>query len=306
MSPKAFFSRSQDNVKIVDSALHLSAKHLINAFTCSYDTGSGQITQNYEYSSGYIRTNDKIRYGYIEILCNIPENLGLNPCFWMHGNSGFKKDEIDIFEKELGVNNNTHLLQNVYGGGGTNDIQRDLIIKIDFDSSFCGPQKIFAVEWLPEEIHFYINGVVTASVKYTPNNNEVDHWNFFTCTDFRYAEPMEIMLSLAVNDSIANDSIPNQGFEILYIKSFKLVDGGDTNHWPNYFSMNDPYLFKVNKTLRLGGEGKSAVIPPQINYTAWAKDSIILLKGFVADSTFFSARVIHGESELYLNQANEE
>jgi len=42
------------------------------------------------------------------------------------------------------------------------------------------------------------------------------------------------------------------------------------------------------------------------NYTAWAKDSVVLYKGFLADSTGFTARVIKDQPELYLTQGNQE
>lgn len=304
MSPKAYFSNDNYNCHLENGALELKAKLLSNTVSCSFSTSTCTVTLDYPYSSGYVYSQNKIRYGYLEILCDLPTNLGLNPCFWLYGNSpSGKDDEIDVFEKDLFDNANNILLENVYGGAAYPP-KRNLAQKITFTSPFVGNERVFAVEWLPEEIHFYINGELISSVKYTSDSSEVDTRNPFTCNDFRYAEPMQILLSLSVNSFIIPNSNPTEAWKIKYVKSFKLLDGGSTNYWPNSFSMNDRALMQVNKSLRLGGDGKTAIIPSNVNVTGWAKDSVVLYKGFVANNTMFTARVIKVQPELYLPSSN--
>ncbi|HNW74849.1 MAG TPA: family 16 glycosylhydrolase [Bacteroidales bacterium] len=262
MSINAYFSNDPYNVHLENGALHLKAKLLNNPVSCTYN---GNVTQDYPYSSGYVYSLGKIRYGYFEILCDLPYNLGLNPCFWLYGNSAIgKDDEIDVFEKDLSNNENYILLENVYGGAAYPP-HRDLAQRFDFTTPFVGSDRVFAGEWLPQEINFYINGVLISSVNYTTIPDDVDAKNPFTCTDFRYAEPMQILLSLSVNPFIIPNSNPSEEWVIKYVKSFKLVDGGNTNYWPNAFNITDQYLLQVNKSLRLGGEQKTAIIPPNIN-----------------------------------------
>ena len=135
---------------------------------------------------------------------------------------------------------------------------------------------------------------------------EVDTRNYFTCSDFINAISMKFLISLSVNKNIEPGSDPEETYDILYIKAFKLRDGDTTDFWPSSFNLLMPNMLKVNRTFRLGGDGKSAIVPPNINFTAWAKDSVMLYKGFVANGTSFTARVIKGASELYIPQLLEE
>jgi hypothetical protein len=303
MSPKAFFVNSPNNVFIEDSILKLKAKLLPYSLPCTnpnYDT-----TIFYPYTSGFVISNFSFRYGYVEIMCNLPTDLGLNPCLWMYGDSPERDDEIDVFEKDLSENSNKVLLQNFYRGAH-HPPQHKTSQQFTFTTPFVGINRIFAVEWLPEEINYYINGELISSIKHTNNPMEVDTRNYFTCSDFINAISMKFLISLSVNKNIEPGSDPEETYDILYIKAFKLRDGDTTDFWPSSFNLLMPNMLKVNRTFRLGGDGKSAIVPPNINFTAWAKDSVMLYKGFVANGTSFTARVIKGASELYIPQLLEE
>lgn len=75
--------------------------------------------------------------------------------------------------------------------------------EITFSSTFVGQEAIYAVEWLPHEIHFYVNGKITRSVRYSIRTDHNPD-SYFTCTDFEDAIAQQIHISFSVNDEINN------------------------------------------------------------------------------------------------------
>lgn len=303
MSPNAYFSNSIDNVDTINGKLLLKAKMLSSPYLIG-----GNF---YNYSSGYICSIDTIRYGYIEMKCKLPSNIALAPCFWLCGikgqNSypfnGYEYDEIDVFELFLPDNNfdtdiediDKSLMHNFYHNlDGPLTTKSCLRQKISFTNSFLNQDIIFAVEWLPEEIHYYVNGHITKSVKYADmNSGWVHNDSDFTCTNFLNAIGQRFQISLSVNRLIETYPDVSQAFEIDYVRSYKLEEGFDYEYWPSSFSMSDPNMFKVHKSIRLGGNGHTATIPQNENITIWATDGIVLDNGFtVVGNTIFTARNI--------------
>ena len=308
MSTHAYFSNSSQNVYISNGRLILKARPLKVPFWCvHWDTA-----KNYNYSSGYIRSNNSIRYGYIEIKCKLPNNIALAPCFWLFGQTGlhyppftnYRYDEIDVFEfhsPNSGYDLSKTLMQNFYHNlHDPLNTRSALRQNIHFTNSFLNQDIIFAVEWLPEELHFYVNGHLTMSVKFADENSGYIHTESdFTCTNFLDAIGQKMQISLSVNSLISQHPDLSNGFEIDYIRSYKLVEGFNYEYWPSNFSMSDPNMFKVHKNIRLGGVGKTANIPSGENITIWATDGIILDKGFtVSGNTIFTARNI-ATTELF-------
>ena len=301
MSTDSYFSDSADNVYISNGKLFLKAKLLSVPVWCEHwDTA-----KYYNYSSGYISSINKIRYGYIEIKCKLPSNIALAPCFWMYGSvgqhtypyTGYEYDEIDVFEPlmpQTGMDLSKTILQNFYHNPHNYSTRSDLKQIIYFTNTFLNQDIIFAVEWLPEEIHYYVNGHISKSVKFADKNSgSVNKNSDFTCANFLDAIGQKFQISLSVNSLITTYPDVSQAFEIDYVHSYKLVEGFDYEYWPSSFSMTDPNMFKVHKSIRLGGNGHTATIPQNENITIWATDGIVLDKGFiVSGNTTFTARNI--------------
>ncbi|HNQ69320.1 MAG TPA: family 16 glycosylhydrolase [Bacteroidales bacterium] len=302
-STHAIFSNSSENVYVGKGKLYLKAKQLATPIWCEHWDGA----QYYNYSTGFICSKYPIRYGYIEIKCKLPANIALSPCFWMFNSTGiyvypftgYRYDEIDVFElhdpNDTIYNVTKTLMQNFHHNLHDEDSSySSLQQNINFTNSFLNQDIFFAVEWLPEELHFYVNGNLTKSVKFAeesevPYNIKSD----FTCTHFLNAMEQYLQISLGVNSLISQYPDVSQGFVIDYIHSYKLVEGYNYEYWPTSFSMNDPEMFKVHQSIRLGGIGKTAIIPTGQNITIWAEEGIILDKGFtVSGSTTFAARNI--------------
>jgi len=101
----------------------------------------------------------------------------------------------------------------------------------------------------------------------------------------------------------AIDTLPDpvESFTVFYLRSYKLREGYASEYWPSAFSMTDPYIFRVHQSLRLGGVGHTAIIPADENITVWARDSILLDKGFqVSGGTQFTARTIVTQDSLFI------
>ena len=302
MSTNSYFSDSEDNVSVSNGKLLLKAKPLSVPVWCEH----WDYAKYYNYSSGYISSMNEIRYGYIEIKCKLPSNIALAPCFWMYGTvgqhtepyTGYEYDEIDVFELFLpgeADDISRELMHNFYHNlHDTLTTRSRLKQTIYFTNSFLNQDIIFAVEWLPEEIHYYVNGHITKSVKFAEKSSGLVHNDSdYTCTNFLDAIGQRFQISLSVNRLIETYPDVSQAFEIDYVRSYKLVEGFDYEYWPSSFSMSDPNMFKVHKSIRLGGNGHTATIPQNENITIWATDGIVLDNGFtVVGNTIFTARNI--------------
>jgi beta-glucanase (GH16 family) len=209
MSTHAYFRNVSDNVRIENGKLMLMAKYEGFPTECCH-WGNPNDCHDYLYSSGYITSVNKIQYGYLEMKCYIPDELALNPCFWLFGNADpYEYDEIDVFERFgnpldlLQYDHSKTFMQNFYHNPhedystGRSDLRQD----ITFSTLFVGQEATYAVEWLPEEIHYYVNGQITRSVRYS---SRTDHnsSSYFTCTDFLDAIPMWMQFSFSVNHAI--------------------------------------------------------------------------------------------------------
>ncbi|MBC8315018.1 MAG: family 16 glycosylhydrolase [Bacteroidales bacterium] len=306
MSPSAYFSNSLENVKVESGKLKLKIVER-DPFVCTYYNNQTPVTKTYYYSGGWVATQNPIHYGYIEMKCYLPADIALYPCFWMYGTiwpyQMTDYDEIDVFEKSLYIPSNSMLMQNFYHDTGLPTWNK-LCQTLEFNQSYVGQENIFAVEWLPEEIHFYINGNLTSSIKYTTNSCYYNYPNpdnsYYTCTEFKYATPQKFQISLSLNLEANPNPLLTQGFEIDYIRSYKLTEGYNYEFWPASFSMSNPDMFKVHKSVRLGGPGHSAIIPPGVNITLWGKEGIILDQGFtLSPGTDFTARTIKTDPDLF-------
>jgi hypothetical protein len=170
-----------------------------------------------------------------------------------------------------------------------------LIQTVDFNNAFVGQWAIFAVEWLPEEMNFYINGQISKSVKFAEESTGLTDWskNDFTCINFLNQTDQRIQISLSLDTLVYNNPDLSESFEVEYVRSYKLKKGNDDEYWPLNFSMADTNMFKVHKSIRLGWDGHTAIIPIGHNITLWAREGIVLDKGFVvtANTTFVARNI---------------
>lgn len=295
MSDFAYFKNDQYNVSVSNGRLNLRCKQDI-PFPCS----NGQTLN---YSTGWVRMNTPNQYGYIEIKCKMPNEALLNPCFWMWGGPPGVYDEIDVWEYILEQPINSKLRHNVaHDLSSPNQTGQNL--DIQFDQPFTGNDIVIAVEWLPYEINYYINGKVTACAKYTNDMGTISPQGFsprseFTCVHFDNASPQNYEVSLALRGITSNLTEP---YEIDYVRSYKLMEGLNGLYWPSYIATSDANLSKVHLDIKLGGDAQhTADVPIATNINVWAHNSVTLDKGFtVYNSTTFTARTVRTAPSLFI------
>ncbi|MDR2083647.1 MAG: family 16 glycosylhydrolase [Bacteroidales bacterium] len=300
MSPYAAFKYY--NVDINDGYLELSIKQEDPPLWLGiwYDTVN---RINYYYSSGYGEMIDAIRYGYLEISCYLPNSEILRPCFWLWGSNGLEYDEIDVFERPGTIVDNK--IDQNFNHNLNKPSQSHVWQSLEYDRNMFGIWATFAVEWLPNEITFFINGNITSRIVHTDNEGMISNNNIFTCVDIDNAIRQKIQLSYSLVDTITDLSLLNETFKVDYVRSYKLKEGFNYEYWPMSFSMSDPHIFKVHKKLRLGGTGHTANINTSENITLWAKEEIVFEQGFeVSANTKFTVRVIETDPELFIEEGS--
>ncbi len=134
---------------------------------------------NCDYTSARLitRNNVELTYGRVEARIQIPRGQGIWPAFWMLG-SNFQRvgwpnsGEIDIMEN-VGMEPQT-VYGTVHGPGysGANGVGGSYSMNEDFADDF----HVFAVDWDPEAIRWYVDGELVNTV--TPDDLNGHEWAF--------------------------------------------------------------------------------------------------------------------------------
>jgi len=146
------------------------------------------------YTSARLKTEGKftVRYGKIEARIKIPKGQGLWPAFWMLGAN--KKDvgwpecgEIDVLEnigREPSVIHGT-----VHGPGYSGGRGITASVAVEGKKTFGDDFHVFAVEWSPGALAFFLDGTEYSSVTNASLPNGAD-WVF--------QQPFFLILNVAV------------------------------------------------------------------------------------------------------------
>ena len=140
-----YYTSRDDNVDTADGELVITARR--EAF-------GGK-----DYTSARIRTAGKFafRYGRVEARIRLPKGQGIWPAFWMlpesspYGGWPFG-GEIDVMES---VNQMTTLHGTIHFGGPGNDVEGFSRFIGDLSDGY----RVFAAEWEPDSIRFFVDGV---------------------------------------------------------------------------------------------------------------------------------------------------
>lgn len=142
--------------------------------------------QGYSYTSGMLTTMGTfdVQYGCFEIRAQVPKGKGLWPAFWLLPTSRSRWNEIDVFEI-LGDQTDKVYLTNHWGSPTQELVSaKGSYEGLDFSQAF----HTFAVDWQPEEITWYVDGVER-----------------FRSTHGVPAEPMFLLVNLAVGGQWPGD-----------------------------------------------------------------------------------------------------
>lgn len=115
-----------------------------------------------DYTSGLVETKGLFTqtYGYFEIRAKLPKGQGIWPAHWMMNAVGTWPPEIDIMEM-LGHKPNKIHMTNHFGIHPNNSRQGGSYVGPDYSEDF----HTFAVEWGPNILRWYIDGVERFSTK---------------------------------------------------------------------------------------------------------------------------------------------
>lgn len=133
--------------------------------TARRETYAGADGVSRAYTSARIETKDRFqqKYGRIEARIKLPEGQGIWPAFWMLGGNISSAEwpacgEIDIMEK-VGFEPST-VHGSLHGPGYSKNFPLTGSFTLPGQARFSGSFHLFAVEWEPGKIRFYVDGVL--------------------------------------------------------------------------------------------------------------------------------------------------
>ncbi|MCL4562358.1 MAG: glycoside hydrolase family 16 protein [Chloroflexi bacterium] len=194
------------NVQVGHQGLNLVAQK---------QTVQGSDNHTYRYTSGMVttgRSSDQLsqpvkfafQYGFTEVRAKIPKGRGLWSAFWLLPANNDSIPEIDVMEI-VGSQPNTVVMTLHYllPNGVRSDAQKIWTSKVDLSQGW----HTYAVDWEPDFIAWYIDGVET--------------WKY-TDTSHIPNQPMYLLLNLAVGGTLGGTPGPEtvfpSTFSIQYIR----------------------------------------------------------------------------------------
>lgn len=114
-------------------------------------------TSGKPYTSGAVDTLNKLEllYGRIEIKAKLPKGQGMFPAFWLLPANGDALPEIDMVELLGHEPNKIWMVYHWFNNTGVHERAYSYFEGTDFSEEF----NLFALEWFPEKIVWYINNI---------------------------------------------------------------------------------------------------------------------------------------------------
>lgn len=245
---------------------------------------------NIHYISGMIESTDSLGYGYYEIRCKMPIHRVSHDAFWLWGDYG-KYEEIDVFEHSLYFCDGDTARGFISGifYNPDNPYYKDTIINGVFyhgaykyarcsyhapsTSSTLDQYHTYGCLWLPERVAWYFDGNLY--------NEETDFSHIPQHPMWLKINHFEDKASFTV---VEEDTIWWQGTDemtIDYVKHYRLKADCSTdlvirnvNTFQEFNNNNANY--KVKRSITMGGQNSTLVIPNNINFTMRAVESITI------------------------------
>ena len=192
------------NVTVSGGSAHLTAQ--------KQTVTSGGTT--YSYTSGMIQNSKAFSqtYGYFEMRARIPGGQGFWPAFWTLPSNGNWPPEIDAIELGKSGDFTTARMTLHWGTNGSDNYQEN--DWTNTGTAFAGNYHVYAVDWEPGVVTWYIDGVQRATMT-TSNSPTI---------------PMYILANLAVGGSWpgnVNSSTPlPSAMDIDYIRAWTKSSSG--------------------------------------------------------------------------------
>lgn len=226
------------------------------------------------YFSGNIETIEEILYGYYEVRCKLPVHRGAFPAFWLWGSGSRGYEEIDIFEYSRTWDTEgssrrftTGFYKRLEGDStGYDSFARNYPVIPDGEPDLS-EWNTFACEWTPQRIIWYLNGKI---INYYKGEEVPSH-------------PMTLKINYSIDNHALNNSTPTipewRGSDTLcidYIKVYQLKKDCDTDEVIENTEQLVNYEGGHKRSIFIGSDGNSIVVPDSLNLTLRASESIII------------------------------
>lgn len=159
--------RIDSAIVIKDGMLHIIAKRDTVIGTV-YDENFNPVPKTFYFTSGLIHSQYGFaqQYGYFEMRSKAPFGKGFWPAFWLFPYTGGNFTETDIFEICGQEPEGLHMSNHFKNGQGLHSQSTTTVYGPDLTKDF----HVFAIEWNPKEILWYLdNKVVYSTQAHIPN-----------------------------------------------------------------------------------------------------------------------------------------
>lgn len=169
-----------DNLLVSDGTLKIRAQKQkvlavdVNEEVKTYHYTSGIITSGREVSDISVPSRFAFRYGYVEMKARVPRGRGLWPAFWLLPTHQDSRPEIDVMEIKGQEPDSVRM---------SFHHPEDSVGRYWSGYDFSAGWHTFAIDWRPEAIVWYVNGV--------------ERWRYAMSGDIP-ATPMYLLINLAV------------------------------------------------------------------------------------------------------------
>lgn len=252
---------------------------------CHFCDDSINQCPNIHYYSGMIESTDSVGYGYYEIRCKMPVQPGTHDAFWFWGNYGYY-EEIDVFEHGANysagniakgfnaaifynANGSSYLPNPETGDPGAQRFQYKRYLT-PASSLPLNEYHTYGCLWLPERIAWYFDGILF--------NEETD-------PNHIPRHPMWLKIMHFQDESAREGSTWWQGSDemtIDYVKVFRLKTNCSTDATIRTLYDFNHFNYSVKRSVTMGGQSTSLVIPDNTNFTMRAVESITIDGSFEA------------------------
>lgn len=175
--------------------------------------GDEQLPEGFTYSTGFIKSKTKFLYGYFEAEVQLMDAPWVSG-FWMTNVSKDWWTEIDICENAPGLSYNRHdLNSNIHvfkAPKDKGDIKKHFsrTKKYYFPEELQADFHVWGLEWSPEYIRFYIDGILFREAENT-------HWH----------QPLEVNFNCESNKwfgALPDDQRLKGEYKVNYFRAWKL------------------------------------------------------------------------------------
>lgn len=175
-----------------------------------------------EYTSARLVTQDRYEftYGRVEARMDLPEGNGIWPAFWMLGNNFTEvgwpaSGEVDIMEFIGRVPDTVYGSLHGPGYSGANNAGAAYVIGSEVSEKF----HVYAVEWEPEEIRWYVDDVLFSTITAEDVSGQ-----------WVYDHPFFILMNLAVGGNWPGNPDASTNFpQELVVDYVRVYGAGDTH-----------------------------------------------------------------------------